>query len=118
MPIVDTEELMDYLEVDLELLQDAFDIFCEVSQNDQTELQAAVDAGDVEAVHKAAHKIKGMLSNFQAPSACETAQKIELMTDPGMLTGVQPLLDKLRGQIETVRSEIIQILQSGAPEPG
>ena len=118
MPIVDTEQLLDYLEGDLELLQDAFDVFCEVSQVTQTELQSAVDAADVEAVHKLAHKIRGMLSNFHAQEACDTAQEVELITDPGQLAGAQPLIDKLRGQIETVRSEITQILRSDATGSG
>ncbi len=114
MPIVDTEQLLDYVEGDLELLQEAFDVFCEVSRSVQIELQAAVDAVDVATVHKLAHKIRGMLSNFHAHEACETAQEVELIDNPDTLAGAQPLVDKLRGQIETVRREIVQILRPDA----
>jgi HPt (histidine-containing phosphotransfer) domain-containing protein len=114
MPIVDTEQLLEYLEGDLELLRDAFDVFCEVSQVVQVDLQSAVSAGDISAVHKLAHKIRGMLSNFQAPAACDTAQEVELIVDPDQLKRAQPLIDKLRRQIESVRTEVNQILQTGA----
>lgn len=112
MPIVDTKQLIDYVEGDLELLQQAFNVFCDVSQVVQPELQSAVEAGDVKAVNKLAHKIRGMLSNFHAPAACHTAREVELISDPAQLATAQSLVDKLRGQIDTVRSEVAQILNS------
>lgn len=117
MQIIDIDELMDYLEGDLKLLQGAYEIFCEICQGVQTELQSAVSARDVERVHRAAHKIKGMLSNFQAHAACETAQEIELISDPEELAETQPLLDKLSSQIDAVQSEVSLILQNGAAGP-
>ena len=114
MTIIDTGELLEYLEGDVALLQDAYEIFCDENQVALSDLQAAIAADDVEAIHQNAHRIKGMLSNFQAHSACDTAQHIELIAASA---DAPPLVEKLANQIETVHTEIKQIIQSAQSNP-
>ena len=44
MKIIDQKELMDHLEDDWELLQDAFELYCDENQKMQSDLRQAIEA--------------------------------------------------------------------------
>ena len=111
MSIVDRERLLDYLEGDLEFLDDSFEIFCQDSESLLGELRQAFADRDLGSVHKHAHTFKGMLSNFHADSACQTVKQIEEIEIHELPTTT--ILEQLAKQIETIKSEIHQILQTG-----
>lgn len=110
MPIIDRVQLMEHVDGDLEFLQETYEIFCEDSQTMLDELRAACDAGKLESVHSLAHTMRGMLSNFMAESACETAGQLQAIDNLDALSTSSSLLDKLSDQIKTMHSEIQEIL--------
>ncbi len=112
MPIVDAQQLMENLDGDLELLRDAFEIFCEESRSLQSELRAAAQSNNVQELNQTAHRLNGMLSNFFADEACQTAIQLEEIQGSDVGATAAPLIEQLSGQIETVQSEIQQIMAS------
>ena len=113
MSIIDSELLIEHVDGDMEFLQETFEIFCQESKTKQAELRAALNAADLEAVQSIAHSLKGMLSNFLAEPAFETAGQIESISDPHRLASAAALLDKLSSQIELTAVEIQQTIESG-----
>ena len=114
--IIDRNRLMEHLEGDLELLEDAFDLFREESQSSKDRLRAAFESRDIESVHRIAHSIKGMLANFLAESACETTERIQSIADPQVLADSYELLDTLAEQMDRTLDELREILAS-EPKP-
>jgi len=104
---------MEHLEGDLEMLEAAYEIFCEESELSQAKLRAAFDAGDLDSVRANAHTLKGMLSNFMADLACQTTIQLETIEDVDALADSRSLLNILREQINEMLLEIKQILETG-----
>jgi HPt (histidine-containing phosphotransfer) domain-containing protein len=115
MAIINQHDLIEHLEGDLELLRDVFELFTDEKQEMQTELEAAIDAEDVATVCEVAHSMKGMLSNFLAESACQTAARIQELAAERTLEGVPELSQHLNDQMEAVELELKQILNSEGP---
>ena len=113
MPIIDPEQLIEHVDGDLEFLRETYEIFREENQTKQSNLRAAFNAADLEAVQSIAHSLKGMLSNFLAESASATANQIESIKEPQALALAGPLLDQLSRQIEMMDAEIKQTLEAG-----
>lgn len=112
MAIIDPQKLMEHLEDDLELLEQAYELFQEESESMQADLKQAVDRQDVGAIHSAAHSLKGMLSNFLAEAPCQTLVQIQ-ESDQTNSDAKQQLLQNLRTQLDMMDSEIKQIIESG-----
>jgi len=112
MPIIDRAQLMDHLDGDLEFLQDAHELFNEESRTMLDDLRAAIAASDLAAVQSLTHTLRGMLANFMAEPACETADQLRAA---GIGDASNALLDKLNNQMDSMSSEIKEILLSGNP---
>lgn len=113
MAIIDQAQLMEYVEGDLEMLEIAYEAFCEECPKTQAQLRAAFASGDLESVHSLAHSMRGMAANFMADSACQTTTKIEAIKDPAQLAASQILVDTLGLQVEQMLVELKQILAAG-----
>ena len=73
------DELMERVDGDLEFLEETIAMLDEDSPALLDEIKAAVAAGDAAALVKPAHALKGMVSNFCAPSAEAAALELEVM---------------------------------------
>ena len=112
MNIINQKDLIEHIEGDLELLRDAFELFTDEKTTMKAELQAAIDSNDVDAARSAAHSIKGMLSNFLAESACETAGQIQEIASGQTLEGIPQLSQQLSEQMNQDETELSQMLDS------
>ena len=112
MSIIDPRQLLEHIEGDLELLQEAFVMFQEESDTMLGELRNAVNNQNADAVRSVCHSIKGMLSNFLAVAPCDTLEQIR-DTETGNDQEAHQLVGELESQIQEMFGEIQTILDSG-----
>jgi two-component system sensor histidine kinase/response regulator len=74
---------------DEDLLREISTMFLEECPRMLEEIQAAIDGGDAVLVHRIAHNLKGLVSNFGAETAYEIAVKIENMGRSAQLNDAQ-----------------------------
>jgi len=98
--LFDSEEMMDRVGDDLELLEEMVEILVEESPEMLAQLRAALAAGDSETVERVGHAFKGSVANFAAPAATATAFALEQGGRNGDLAEAGALIDRLQQQYE------------------
>ena len=83
----DQAELMERVDDDMEFLAETVEMLDDDAPGLIEQIRAAVAAGDAEALTHSAHTLKGMLGNFCAPAAFESARKLEFMGRENDLAG-------------------------------
>ena len=73
-------------------------------------IREAVRRGDAEALAKAAHKLKGTVSEFAAKSAADAAQRLEAMGRLGTLEGAPQALNALDQAMERLTPALEEIV--------
>ncbi|MGI9517044.1 MAG: Hpt domain-containing protein [Pirellulaceae bacterium] len=114
MPIIDTRQLLEQIEGDDDLLQETSTMLCEEAEQAISRLQQALASSDLAQLKSEAHSVKGMLSNFFADAACETAYKLECLQDSSDFSAVNVLLEQLQQQMATMQGELQQLIASRA----
>jgi CheY-like chemotaxis protein len=77
--IIDTEEILRRMGGDHELLQELSTMFLQSLPKQLEEVRAAVAAGDLGALGRVAHSLKGSTGNFSAHLAFEAAKQLETL---------------------------------------
>jgi HPt (histidine-containing phosphotransfer) domain-containing protein len=98
-PIFDPCELMDRVGHDRQLLGEIIELFQEDAPLRAVELETALTRLDSVAFERAAHALKGMLMNFAATPAVETAYALETMGHSHRWMNADVLVTKLEAQI-------------------
>ena len=104
------------LDGDLELAQQLAAIFVEECPNMVQRLRTAVSEGAADEVRRAAHALKGSLSNFIDGGPTATAFELETMGRDGRLDETARALERLEGEIAglTVRLREFQSARAKA----
>ncbi|MBW2409889.1 MAG: Hpt domain-containing protein, partial [Deltaproteobacteria bacterium] len=87
---------------DWSLFKELVDIFTSDTPRMLESLRQAADAGDAETLSRTAHSLKGMLRNFKAESAADTALELEKLGKANEMKNVKPLIEELEAQIAGV----------------
>jgi len=66
---------------------------------------------DAKTFKRTAHSLKGMLRNFQAESAAETAFELEQIGNQGKLDGADQIVDSLARQLDDVAQKLKQVIK-------
>ncbi len=109
--VFDFEAAMTQVDGDEELLLDITAVFLETCQDQLTELQEALNAGDGEALSRAAHSMKGSVGNFGAKSAFDICLKLETMGRNDDLADAWNVYSELEGQIRQLSTELEGLLE-------
>jgi HPt (histidine-containing phosphotransfer) domain-containing protein len=104
--VVDVPALMDRLEGDMELLKELVALYVEDEPGLLAEIDRAIEGGDADGVRRAAHTLKGAVSNFCAPAAQAAALELETAGRAGVLDGAPAALARLRDVLDKVRAEL------------
>ena len=91
---------------DVELLKEIANLFLDDYPNSLHDLRQAVDAGDARRIERAAHGLKGSVSNFGAAPAVEAAMKLETLGRAQQLTEVEQVLHTLELVLAALRPEL------------
>ena len=108
-PALDRDLAMARVGGDTELLKELGALFLEESPRMMAELRDALARGDVRAVERTAHSLKGSVANFGAKRAVDTAFQIEQSGRTGNLGPVPGLLTPLDDALRMLYAELGQL---------
>jgi HPt (histidine-containing phosphotransfer) domain-containing protein len=83
--IFNLAEALTRVDEDEDLFHTLAELFIEQAPLDMAAAQAALDAGDAEALARAAHRMKGAILQFSAPRVLEAARELEALGKAGTL---------------------------------
>jgi HPt (histidine-containing phosphotransfer) domain-containing protein len=102
---------MERLDGDLELLGELVELFLADCPRLLDDIRTAIEAGDAEQLMRAAHTLKGSVSNFCAPLAAEAAQKLEAQGRSRDLSISRESFVRLESVMERFTTELGQLTQ-------
>jgi HPt (histidine-containing phosphotransfer) domain-containing protein len=111
-PILDSAAILERLDGDTELLGELVGLFLEECPRLFEDIRSAVGANDSQRLLRAAHTLKGSVSNFCAPRAVETAQALEAAGRAGDLARAPELTAQLEHILGQLTAELSQLIQA------
>ena len=106
----DYHEALRKVDQDLEIFHTLVELFVENGPKDFAAIKAALEARDPAAVAQSAHRLKGSVMQFCAPSVFEAAVALETMGKVGDLSSAGPTCAELEKHlfrlIEALRCEL------------
>lgn len=109
--------MLSRLDGDVELAQQLAAIFVDEYPHMLDRLRAALASGVADDVRRAAHALKGSVSNFIDGGPTATAFELENMGRSGQLEGTSAVLDRLERELASLSSSLRRFHSEGAP-PG
>lgn len=91
--VVNLGELMNYVGGDSGLLNEIIDLFLSVYENTIQDMQVALEASDMQALTRLAHRMKGSVGSFAAHQAYETYSALERICISGDIYGASAALN-------------------------
>ena len=91
---------------DEELLKEVAALFLDEYPTIVTEIGAAIQAQNAQQVERAAHSLKGSVSNFGSDAALEAAYELEKMGRANDLTNAEPAYAHLVRVMEAIHPEL------------
>jgi len=107
---LDLQAALARVDGDQDLLKEIAELFLEECPASLEHVRAAVSAADPEAVQRAAHSLKGAVSNFGEKAAHKAALRLEYMGRAGDLTGSAEALRQLEEAIERLCAELREFI--------
>jgi HPt (histidine-containing phosphotransfer) domain-containing protein len=112
-PVFDYDEALRKVDQDLETFLMLVELFVEQGPKDLASIKVAVDLKNPDAVTQSAHRLKGAVLQFCAPSTFEAAKKLEDLGKTGNLTGVSEACAKLELELGLLVDELRRTLEKG-----
>jgi response regulator RpfG family c-di-GMP phosphodiesterase len=109
-PSFDRGVLMERTESDVELIRALVGVFDADRETLVGAIRAAVDAGDANALERAAHTIKGALGVFGAEPSRARAERMERMGRDGAVAEAAAELDELAAEVDALREDLHGLL--------
>jgi two-component system, sensor histidine kinase and response regulator len=97
--ILDRPALIARFDGDLDLLREIAEMFLEDCPRRVADLRDAVARHDGEAIERAAHSLKGSVSNFAATAAWQVAQQVEQLARTGNVAAAEQAYARLEYEI-------------------
>jgi CheY-like chemotaxis protein/HPt (histidine-containing phosphotransfer) domain-containing protein len=108
---LDTTKILERIGGDRELLRELAGLFVGDCPRMLSDIQDAVRDGNADALQKAAHALKGSVSNFAAEAAVQVAFRLEMMGRNQDLTDATQALKELEREIGRVREGLSAMAQ-------
>lgn len=105
--ILDRAQILDRLGGDEEIYAIMVDMFLQDVDNNRSALVAFLAEGDVAALCREAHTVKGLLATFSDDAGAAAAYALELQAKRGELAGAALAVDLLQARL----SEVSAVLQ-------
>jgi HPt (histidine-containing phosphotransfer) domain-containing protein len=110
----DERELLERVDNDWEFLGDTVRMLAEDAPGLLAGVRRAVEAGDGPGVGRAAHTLKGMISNFCAPDAQASALAVEQVGKGGNLVGAVAALHELEAHLNALVADLTDFVATRA----
>jgi HPt (histidine-containing phosphotransfer) domain-containing protein len=108
----DEAELLEHVDNDVAFLADTVQMLETDGPALMSELKAAVASGDAPAVGRAAHVLKGMISNFCSPAVQTLALDVERAGKAGDGAGAAVALSELQPALEALIIELVALVRA------
>jgi len=106
LPVFDETELLDRVDNDWEFLSETVEMLSTDGRALMAEIHRASDAGDAAALGRAAHTLKGMISNFCAPTAQASAFAVETIGKEGDLSSAPQAVAALESHLDALTAAL------------
>ena len=106
----DERELLERIDNDWEFLSETVQMLGEDGPTLMEEIRSAVQRGDAPAVGRAAHTLKGMISNFCAPQAQASAFDVERIGKSGDLSAAHAAVGSLQKDLDGLVTDLTALL--------
>ncbi len=107
--VMDWNAAVKHLEGDVELLKEIAQVFLDQSPALLSVMREAAETGDNKALERAAHTIKGSVSNFAAKGAFDAAHQLENIGRRGDLSSVEEAFSILEDEIERLKPALVAL---------
>lgn len=111
LDVLNSEELLDRVGGDIDLLQELAGVFREDCPKLLAEIRWAVAAENAPALMRAAHTLKGAVANFGADAAREAASRLETMARAGDLKPAHEAVGELESEIQRFERALSALAQ-------
>jgi HPt (histidine-containing phosphotransfer) domain-containing protein len=102
----DEKELLERVDNDWDFLGDTVQMLADDGPNLLADIRRCAEAGDAPGVGRAAHTLKGMISNFCAAEAQSGALAVEQIGKSGDLSNVGPALQTVETQLNALIADL------------
>lgn len=110
--VIDLQELREQVAFDDELLAEIIDLFLGEREDYSAKLQAHLQEGDLRALSRVAHTIKGSLASLHAAGARLCAQELEAAANDGDHELCEALLPEFETHLTAVEEELSTLRHS------
>ncbi len=100
---------------DTEIFHMMVELFVDQGPKDLAETQAALAAHDAPALARSAHRLKGAILQFCAPSVFEATKELEELGKAGNLESAAAVCAKLETELLRLLATLRQLLEKGIP---
>ena len=101
-PVFDEKELLDRIDNDWEFLAETVQMLSTDGRALMAEVRRASDAGDAATLGRAAHTLKGMISNFCSPTTQASAFAVEKIGKEGDLSSAPKAVTVLETDLDAL----------------
>jgi HPt (histidine-containing phosphotransfer) domain-containing protein len=108
----DEQELLERVGDDIGFLAETLQMLESDGEVHLAQIQAALAAGDAPAVGRAAHTLKGMISNFCAPAVSNLALEVERAGKGGDCAAAAAATQRLAPALESLVAELKAFVQA------
>jgi HPt (histidine-containing phosphotransfer) domain-containing protein len=110
--LLDLARVLDRVGGDQDLLKEIAEIFLEEYPGLLQEIREAVKSGDSQRLERAAHSLKGSVSNFGVQPATQAALQLEQLGRRGQVKGSAEALTVLERQLRLLDSALNELIAS------
>jgi HPt (histidine-containing phosphotransfer) domain-containing protein len=108
--VFDEAELLERVDDDWDFLAETVDMLSADGRRLMEEIRRAADAHDAAALGRAAHTLKGMISNFCATAPQASAFEVERIGKGGDLTAAPAAIKSLESQLDGLIAALTDFL--------
>lgn len=109
--IINTEELLQRVGGDKQLLAELVDVFVDDYPSVLKEMRSSIDEGNLESLRVAAHTLKGTAAYLAAESVFTMACNLENLSLKGELPSCMSVVAGLAAELEKVREALLVIVK-------
>lgn len=110
----DQAALLDRVDNDVEFLAETIEMLASDGRALLADVRQSVASGDAAGIGRAAHALKGMISNFCAPAAHASAMAVEKIGKGGDLAAAGAAVDALDEQLAGLIAALTEFLKTRA----
>lgn len=111
--VIDRAAVLERFEGDIELVREVAELFVADCPHRLDAMREALTAGDAEALQRAAHSLRGSVSNFSAADAVEAAGRLETIGREGDLTNAPAACAALEREIARLVPVLLRVAHVG-----